>query len=69
MAQVSIQILELIYECNFQIDTNAAPPAGTGTKYEYGRKLREQFIKGGAEVLPRYKTLYVSYIMVLIVTN
>ena len=25
LAQASIQILELIYECNFQMDTNAAP--------------------------------------------
>lgn len=39
------------YEC--------CTPAGTGTKYEYGRKSREQFIKG-PEVLLQHKTLYVS---------
>ena len=66
LAQVSIQILELIYECNFQMDTNAAPPwLEPAQSMNTAENYRNNSSKGG-EVL--YMSLYTSTV-VLIVTN
>lgn len=61
LAQVSIQILELIYECNFQMDTNAAPPRlAPAQNINTAENYRNNSSKGERKVVVQHKILFVS---------